>query len=117
MLPAIFYFCIVSLTIALALPIWEHVAKPPQTLFPFRVGASTAPDLGEQGLLSGGWFLPRRSQQISHPNHKRSVEPCRDNWYQFDEFCSIFTPEEQENIENSYSDDIFTSMQTGYNAR
>lgn len=117
MRPTILYFCIVSLTMVLALPTWEQVAKTPKTLFSFRVGALTAPALGEQSLLSGGWLLPRRSQQTSHSNHKRSIELCRDHWYEFDDICSLLTPEELQNIEDSYSDDIFSSLQTGYDAR
>lgn len=110
----ILFFCIASLTLALALPTWKQVADIPQTLSSsVRVGTSKALDLGEQALLHGRAFLPRRRQL-------GLVSMCRDYYDEFPESCPQ-SPEDQNDLvqlENTFFDYApSSSPQIGSDAR
>lgn len=97
----ILFFCIASLTLALALPTWRQVAQVPQTLSSsLRARASAALDLGEQALLHSRAFLPRRGD-IGY------TSTCREPW--FDISGCPDTPEDEMDLEGSFIDSSFPS--------
>lgn len=91
MRPTVLFFCIASLTLAFALPTWKQVATYPKTLSrSLRSGVSTA--LG-------------------------SALICRDYYEYYSELCSMFTPEEEQDYENSFTDLGLSNAENGYNVR